>query len=282
MMQWLLDPFSSSFAQRAALECFLVALLAPNIGVWIIHRQLSYMADAMSHSTLVGVAIGFAWLGRDYVLVGALGAGLFMTVLIALFGVSRNLPRDAVIAVIGSGLFASGIIALNKVDTNISLTHFLFGQVLTVTQTDVQITALLVLVVFTYLFFNFRDLTFATFDILHSQQVGIKSRRQEATLLVLIAMSVVVCISSVGIVLTVSLLIAPSLTARLFSITVLRQCIIGTVISLVQVFGGFLVAFHLNYPPGPTIAVAGTVIFTIFYTVAVLLKDDFKVQRHSI
>jgi ABC-type Mn2+/Zn2+ transport system permease subunit len=279
-MHWLLEPFSSSFAQRAALECLLVALLAPNIGTWIIHRKLSYLADAMSHSTLVGVAIGFAWFGRDFVLLGALGAGLFMTGLISLVGVSRLLPRDAVIAVIGSGLFALGVIALSRIDTNVSLLHFLFGQVLTVSPADVTVTAILTLVVLGYVVLNFRDLTFTTFDYSHGLQVGLRPRRQEAILLVLIAMSVVVCISSVGIVLTVSLLITPSLTARLFSTTVLRQCVLGTLIAMFQVFGGFIVAFHLRYPPGPAIAVAGTMIFIVLYTLAVLFKDDFKVQRH--
>jgi ABC-type Mn2+/Zn2+ transport system permease subunit len=279
-MRWLIEPFSSSFAQRAALECLLVALLAPNIGTWIIHRKLSYLADAMSHSTLVGVAIGFAWLGRDFVLLGALGAGLFMTGLISLVGVSRLLPRDAVIAVIGSGLFALGVIALSRIDTNVSLLHFLFGQVLTVSPADVGVTAILTLVVLGYVVLNFRDLTFTTFDYSHGLQVGLRPRRQEAILLVLIAMSVVVCISSVGIVLTVSLLITPSLTARLFSTTVLRQCVLGTLIAMFQVFGGFIVAFHLRYPPGPAIAVAGTMIFIVLYALAVLLKDDFKVQRH--
>jgi manganese transport system permease protein len=195
-------------------------------------------------------------------------------------GVSRLLPRDAVIAVIGSGLFALGVIALSRIDTNVSLLHFLFGQVLTVSPADVGVTAILTLVVLGYVVLNFRDLTFTTFDYSHGLQVGLRPRRQEAILLVLIAMSVVVCISSVGIVLTVSLLITPSLTARLFSTTVLRQCVLGTLIAMFQVFGGFIVAFHLRYPPGPAIAVAGTMIFIVLYALAVLLKDDFKVQRH--
>ena len=280
MIDWLLDPFSSSFAQRAAIECLLVAVLAPNIGVWIIHRQLSYMADAMSHSTLLGVVIGFSILGREYVLVGALVIGLFMTVLISVFGTNRKLPKDAVIAVIGSGLFAGGIVGVNKADTNISLNHFLFGQVLTVTSTDVVITLILVLIVLAYIVTQFRDLVFSTFDPLHALQVGIRTRRQEGVLLVLIAMSVVVCISSVGIVLTVSLLISPALTSRLFSSTALQQALIGTMIAIGQVFGGFLISFHLNLPPGPTITVVGLMIFLLSFSLTALIKDEVRVQRH--
>jgi manganese/iron transport system permease protein len=280
MIDWLLDPFSSSFAKRAAIECLLVAVLAPNIGVWIIHRQLSYMADAMSHSTLLGVVIGFSILGREYVLVGALVIGLFMTALISVFGTNRKLPKDAVIAVIGSGLFAGGIIGVNKADTNISLNHFLFGQVLTVTSADVVITLILVLIVLAYIVSQFRDLVFSTFDPLHALQVGIRTRRQEGVLLILIAMSVVVCISSVGIVLTVSLLISPALTSRLFSSTALQQALIGTMIAIGQVFGGFLISFHLNLPPGPTITVVGLIIFLLSFSLTSLIKDEVRVQRH--
>jgi manganese/iron transport system permease protein len=280
MIDWLLDPFSSSFAQRAAIECLLVAVLAPNIGVWIIHRQLSYMADAMSHSTLLGVVIGFSILGREYVLVGALVIGLFMTALISVFGTNRKLPKDAVIAVIGSGLFAGGIIGVNKADTNISLNHFLFGQVLTVTSADVVITLILVLIVLAYIVSQFRDLVFSTFDPLHALQVGIRTRRQEGVMLILIAMSVVVCISSVGIVLTVSLLISPALTSRLFSSTALQQALIGTMIAIGQVFGGFLISFHLNLPPGPTITVVGLIIFLLSFSLTSLIKDEVRVQRH--
>jgi manganese/iron transport system permease protein len=280
MIDWLLDPFSSSFAQRAAIECLLVAVLAPNIGVWIIHRQLSYMADAMSHSTLLGVVIGFSILGREYVLVGALVIGLFMTALISVFGTNRKLPKDAVIAVIGSGLFAGGIIGVNKADTNISLNHFLFGQVLTVTSADVVITLILVLIVLAYIVSQFRDLVFSTFDPLHAMQVGIRTRRQEGVLLILIAMSVVVCISSVGIVLTVSLLISPALTSRLFSSTAHQQALIGTMIAIGQVFGGFLISFHLNLPPGPTITVVGLIIFLLSFSLTSLIKDEVRVQRH--
>jgi manganese/iron transport system permease protein len=280
MIDWLLDPFSSSFAQRAAIECLLVAVMAPNIGVWIIHRQLSYMADAMSHSTLLGVVIGFSILGREYVLVGALVIGLFMTALISVFGTNRKLPKDAVIAVIGSGLFAGGIIGVNKADTNISLNHFLFGQVLTVTSADVVITLILVLIVLAYIVSQFRDLVFSTFDPLHALQVGIRTRRQEGVLLILIAMSVVVCISSVGIVLTVSLLISPALTSRLFSSTALQQALIGTMIAIGQVFGGFLISFHLNLPPGPTITVVGLIIFLLSFSLTSLIKDEVRVQRH--
>ena len=280
MTDLLLDPFASSFTQRAALVCLLVALLAPSIGVWIIHRQLSYMADAMSHSTLVGVALTFAWFGRGAILIGALAAGLTVTLIIAYFTQRSTLPRDAVIAVVASGFFASGIIALSRIDTSVSLNHLLFGQLLTVTSTDLRITLVLVAIVLAYVTINFRDLSFVTLDPLHARQVGIAVARQTSVILTLIAMSVVVCISTAGIVLTVSLLIGPALSARLVTSTIAQQVLAGTGLALFQVFTGFVISYHLDLAPGPTIAVLGTAIFLLTHLVASLIRTDLRTARH--
>ncbi|MBM3958394.1 MAG: metal ABC transporter permease [SAR202 cluster bacterium] len=279
MIELLIDPFATGFAQRAALVCLLVALLAPVIGVWIIHRQLSYMADAMSHSTLVGVALAFAFFGRGAILPGALIAGLTVTLIIAFFTQRSTLPRDAVIAVVATGAFASGIIALGRVDTSISLNHLLFGQVLTVTSTDIWITVVLVAIVIAYVLRNFRDITFVTLDPMHARQVGIGVARQNSMILMLIAMSVVVCISTVGVVLTVSLLIGPALSARLITTTIAQQAAVGILLALIQVFTGFVVSYHLDLAPGPTIAILSTATFIVTYVLAALVRAEMRVVR---
>jgi zinc/manganese transport system permease protein len=88
---------------------------------------------------------------------------------------------------------------------------------------------------------------------------------------------VVVCFSSVGILLTVSLLISPALTARLFSSTAVQQSLLGTVLAIAQVVGGFLISFHLNLPPGPTITVVGLTSFLLSLSLAAIAKDQVKV-----
>ena len=142
-MNWLLDPFQSDFSQRAGLICIMVGILAPTVGTWISLRRLAYMGDAMSHSVLGGVALGFGWFGSQAVLPGALVAGIFMAIVIHLLSQNRRVGHDSVIAVVGSGMFAFGVLALSKVDTTVSITHFLFGQLLTVNAADLWTTLVL-------------------------------------------------------------------------------------------------------------------------------------------
>lgn len=264
-MNWLLDPFQSDFAQRAGLICIMVGILAPTVGTWVSLRRLAYMGDAMAHSVLSGVAIGFGVIGSQAVLPGALVAGVFMAMLIHFLSQNRRVAYDSVIAVVGSGMFAFGILALGKVDTSVSITHFLFGQLLTVNSADLWITLVLTVLALGFVWYRFGDLKLATFDRDHALQIGIKVQRLDMALLILLAVCVVVCLNTVGIALTVSLLITPTATARLFLDTVSSISRAAIAIGLVEVVAGFILAYHLDLAPGPTITLVATLVFIVVY-----------------
>lgn len=278
-MNWLLDPFQSDFSQRAGLICIMVGVLAPTVGTWVSLRRLAYMGDAMSHSVLGGVALGFAWFGSQAVLPGALVAGIFMAVVIHYLSQNRRVSHDSVIAVVGSGMFAFGVLLLSKIDTTVSITHFLFGQLLTVNSTDLWTTLVLTVLALTFVWYRFDDLKFATFDRDHATQIGVRVQRLDMAMLVLLAVCVVVCLNTVGIALTVSLLITPTATARLFFNNVSSISKGAIAIGLVEVVAGFVAAYHLNLAPGPTITVGATSVFVIVYTVRFATSDRTYVHH---
>lgn len=280
MIHWFLDPFQSDFSQRAGLVCLMVGLLAPVVGTWISLRRLAYMGDAMSHSLLGGVAIGFAWFGSAAVLPGALVAGIFMAVTIHLLSQNRRIAHDSIIAVVGSGMFAFGVLALSKVDTSVSLTHFLFGQLLTVNTLDLWITVVLTVASLFFVWFKFDDLKFATFDRDHSTQLGIRVQRLDAAMLILLAVCVVVCLSTVGTVLTVSLLITPAATSRLFFNRVAAITFGAIAVGLTEVVLGFIISYHANMAPGPTITLLTTAVFIAAY-IAQFATSDRTYVHHT-
>ena len=278
-MSWLLDPFQSDFSQRAGLICIMVGVLAPTVGTWISLRRLAYMGDAMSHSVLGGVALGFGWFGSQAVLPGALMAGIFMAVVIHFLSQNRRIGHDSVIAVVGSGMFAFGVLALSKVDTTVSITHFLFGQLLTVNTADLWTTLALTLLALGFVWYRFDDLKFATFDRDHATQLGIRVQRLDMAMLVLLAICVVVCLNTVGIALTVSLLITPTATARLLFNNVSTISTGAIAIGLVEVVGGFIVAYHLDLAPGPTITLGATAVFMVVYITQFATSDRTYVHH---
>jgi manganese/iron transport system permease protein len=278
-VNWLLDPFQSDFSQRAGMICVMVGILAPTVGTWISLRRLAYMGDAMSHSVLGGVALGFGWFGAQAVLPGALVAGVFMAVVIHLLSQNRRIAHDSVIAVVGSGMFAFGVLALSKVDTTVSITHFLFGQLLTVNQADLWTTLILTVLALIFVWYRFDDLKFATFDRDHATQIGIRVQQLDMAMLVLLAVCVVVCLNTVGIALTVSLLITPTATSRLFFNNVSTISKGAIAIGLVEVLGGFVAAYHLDLAPGPTITLGATLVFVIVYIIRFATSDRTYVHH---
>ena len=257
----------------------MVGVLAPTVGTWISLRRLAYMGDAMSHSVLGGVALGFGWFGSQAVLPGALMAGIFMAVVIHFLSQNRRVGHDSVIAVVGSGMFAFGVLALSKVDTTVSITHFLFGQLLTVNTADLWTTLALTLLALGFVWYRFDDLKFATFDRDHATQLGIRVQRLDMAMLVLLAICVVVCLNTVGIALTVSLLITPTATARLLFNNVSTISKGAIAIGLVEVVGGFIVAYHLDLAPGPTITLGATAVFMVVYITQFATSDRTYVHH---
>lgn len=265
MIDWLLDPFQSPFSQRGALAAVMVGVLSPVVGTWVSLRRLSYMGDAMSHSVLGGVGLGYLWFGSMAVLPGALAAGVVMALAIHWLSQNRRVAHDSVIAVVGSGMFALGVIVISQVGTTASLTHYLFGQVLTVSVGDVWISFCLAVAGVAFVWWRFDDLKFSTFDRDHATQIGIRVQRLDASMLVILAVSVVVSLNTVGIALTVSLLIAPAATSRLFfnRASTITAGAVG--IGLTAIVGGFIVSYHADLPPGPTITLVATAVFVAAY-----------------
>ena len=132
---WLTGPLSYPFMQRAVLATLAVGVAAPVAGVWATSRRLVYLTDAMSHAILAGVAARRCSACRCWPV--GLVAALVMAVLVALLVVRARLPEDSAIGVAGQGLFALGVIGVSLNAEPRALSHVLFGNPLTVTGADV-------------------------------------------------------------------------------------------------------------------------------------------------
>jgi ABC-type Mn2+/Zn2+ transport system permease subunit len=213
---------------------------------------MANLGDAMGHGTLAGVGVAFA-LGVD-VLAGALGAGVVMAIVLAALPRDARIGHEANVSIVGVALFAVGIIVVSRLRTGVELTHFLFGRVLTVSTSDVVVNLVLTAVALTAVAALFGDLRLATFDPVHAAQVGVHVRRVDAALLVLLAVTIVISLKTVGTLMATALLVAPAATARLVTRDVARMTLVGAAIGVVTVVTGLLTAYHLDSAPGATIA----------------------------
>jgi ABC-type Mn2+/Zn2+ transport system permease subunit len=252
-LAWLVDPFATTFMQRALVSSLAVGIAAPAIGVWAVSRRLVYLTDAMSHAILAGVA-GAALLGVSLV-IGGIAAGLFMALLVALLVIRVKVPEDSAIGVVGQGLFAIGVIGVGLLGDPRALSHVLFGNPLTVTAGEVAVQIAVAFVIVGAGWFLGPLLGMSTFDGAHARTVGVRVGLLDTGLIVALALVVVVGLTSVGVLMAITLITAPAVAARLLVPRLSRSVPLASALGALAGVAGLLLSYHLALPTGPTIAI---------------------------
>jgi ABC-type Mn2+/Zn2+ transport system permease subunit len=279
VIDFLTDPFASQFMKNALAIAVIVGILCPIVGVWVVLRRLAYLGDAMSHASLSGVAI--AYLVGASIVAGALVAGLVMGLLIALLG-ARKLADDSVIGVVETILFALGVIIISRSSSiSVDLTHFLFGQITTVAPSDVRLNAVLAVLALATVAIFFRDLISATFDPIHARQVGINVGLLRFIVLGLVSICVVVSLQTVGLLMSVAMLVTPAASARLITNRIGVMTTVSALIGLGAAVIGLILSYHLSTPPGATIALTAATVFLGIFLLTIPSRNRAITVTHE-
>lgn len=278
MIDWFTDPYQTEFMRNAAITAILVGVLAPTVGVWVVLRRLAYLGDAMSHGTLAGVA--GAYLAGISITLGALAAGIVMGLLVAGFDRQRRLGHDSAIGVAETLMFSIGVILISRSDRiGVDLTHYLFGQIVTTSTDDIVVNAALTAVALAIVAIAFDDLRNVTFDPGHARQVGIPVGPLRLVLIALISITVVVSLGTVGLLMSVAMLITPAATARLVTNRIETMTALAVAVGVTSSLAGLTLSYHLATPPGPTIAAVTVVWFAAATVVSHLSASGARHTR---
>lgn len=279
MIDWFTDPYATEFMRRAGITAVLIGILAPTIGVWVVLRRLAYLGDAMSHGTLAGVAV--AYLAGISITVGALAAGVTMGLLVAFFDRQRRLGHDSAIGVAETFMFATGLLLISRNDNiAIDLTHLLLGQIVSTSIHEVVVNIALTALALGIVAITFSDLRDVTFDPGHAQQVGIPVAGLRLVLIVLISITVVVSLGTVGLLMSVAMLVVPAATARLVTQRVETMTAVAIAIGVLSALVGLSASYHLVTPPGPTIALVTVACFVVA-TIFTMLPVNARTARRA-
>ncbi len=142
MIDWLAEPFTFVFMQRALAASLLVGIVCSILGTFVVLRSMAFLGDALAHAILPGVAI--AYLAGANLFVGALVAALVVAFGIGFVARGGAIREDTAIGILFTAALALGVLLISTAGTYATdLTHILFGNVLGVTTTDLRITAAL-------------------------------------------------------------------------------------------------------------------------------------------
>jgi len=254
------------FMRNAVAACFLASIVCGLIGVIVVERKLIMMSGGIAHTAYGGVGLGYLC-GFEPMI----GAVLFSVG--AAFGIGSIKRRggantDVIIALLWSTGMALGTAFISFMDGYPpDMSSYLFGNILTVTKSDLIMMAVLTVVVCLTILIFFNDWKAFLFDDSFSSILGQKTVLLEYLLLVLVAMTVVVLIRVAGIILVIALLTAPAATASLLSDKFKTRMIIAIALGLFFCFAGLFISYSLGIASGATIIVFSVVCCSAVYLI---------------
>jgi len=250
-----LEPFGYAFMQRALLSCAMIGFTNGFLGTFIVLRRQALLADALSHSLLPGMAVAAMLVGLSPG--GLLLGGLIAALLVALGGalIARNsrLKDETAVASLYIIAFALGIVLIRFSRVKVDLTHFLFGNILGVSNGDLWIAYAAAFLTLTTLVIFQRPLLLTLFDAAVARASGVHVSWLETGLLILTVLGLVASLQAVGVLLSLGLLILPAATAYLLTDSFSRMLWGGAVLGLLGSISGLFLSFFANIPSGPCI-----------------------------
>jgi len=265
----MLDLFHYTFVVRGLSAGIIIAIVAPLIGIFLVLRRYSLIADTLSHVSFAGVAIGFL-LGINPIIT-AITAAILSSVAIERLRMSKKVYGESALSLFLSGSLAVAIVLISLYHGfNVNLSNYLFGSLVTVTQTDVAIVAIAGLVVALTVLAFYKEMVFISFDEEAAQVSGIPVRFINTLLIILAALTVALAIPIIGILLISALIVIPVLGGLQFRSSFRTTLIIAECISLLSVLLGIIISFYLNLSTGGTIVI----LTLIFFGLSVLWNSD--------
>ena len=267
MIDFLTEPLEFAFMQRALLAAGLAAIVCAVVGTFVVLKGMAFMGEAVAHSSLSGMSVAFILGGN--VFWGALAWAVPASMLITAVSRRANLRLDTAIGIIFAGGFALGIILISRAaNYTTDLLGFLFGNVLGASWSEVILVGAIAAAVLLVLLVFYKELLFTSYDATMAAASGIPVRFVQYLLPVLVAVTAVVSIKSVGIVLVLALLVTPAATGTLLARRLPAIMAASTIVALLSTIVGLYLSFYADLPTGPSIVMVATAAFTLALAVS--------------
>ena len=254
----MLDIFQYAFMQKAFLVGILLAVIIPLIGVIVVLKRLSMIGDALSHTSLAGVAIGLI-LGINPII------GAVVVCVMAAFSIEairKSLPKYAEISIsiimsVGIGLAS---VLSGFIEDGAAFNSFLFGSIVAITDTEVIMVVIVTIIVVAAFIVLYKELMFITFDEQGAELAGVPVKKINFLITLLTAITVSVAARSVGALIVSSLMVIPVACAMQLANSYKKTVLYSVCFAVFFTVVGLFLSYYLNLKPGGTIVLTGVVI----------------------
>jgi len=267
----IVGPLGYPFMVRGLVASVMVGIVCATVGTYVVLRGMAFFGDALAHAILPGVAVGYLVSGgaRGPVFWWALGTGVLTAIWIGAVGKGAQIKEDAAIGIIFAGMFALGIALISTMRSYaVDLAHFLFGDVLGVSNGDLWLTGALGGLILLTILALYKEFLVLSFDPVLAVTLRLPSTLLHYLLLVLIALTIVVSLQTVGVALMVAMLVTPAATAYLLTRRLPAMMVLAALIGALSGVVGLYLSYYVRVASGAAIVL----VCTAFFLVALLLS----------
>lgn len=263
-MNWLFQPLQYEFMVRGLLASVMVGILCSVMGTYVVLRGMAFLGDAMAHAILPGVAIAFLLHGN--LLVGAAIAAVIIAISIGFFSKGGAVKEDTAIGILFAAALSLGVALISSIQTYaVDLSHILFGNVLGVSVSDLWLTAGLGLSILAAVAMLYKQFLVISFDPILAATLRLPVELLRNLMLVLLALTVVVSLQTVGVGLAAAMLVTPAATAYLLTRRLWPMMLVSATIGAVSSLVGLYLSYYLNIVSGSAIVLTATTFFLLVF-----------------
>lgn len=283
LLDFIIQPLGYAFMVRGLIAALLTGIVCATVGSYVVLRGMAFFGDALAHAMLPGIAIGYLVSGgaREPVFWWALLTAVLSSVGIGWISRSAQVREDTAIGIVFAGMFALGIALISTVrNYTTDLTHFLFGNVLGVGPRDLLLIGAFGGVILLLIFLFYKEFLVLSFDPLLAATLRLPARSLEYLLLILIALTIVVSLQTVGVALMVAMLVTPAATAYLVTRRLPIMMALAAGIASISGIIGLYLSFYLSISSGAAIVLTATAFFLLVWLFKRL--SDMRTHRSPV
>jgi manganese/iron transport system permease protein len=264
IVTFLTEPLAFGFMQRGMLAVVMVGTLCAIIGCYVVLRSMAFLGDALAHAILPGVAV--AYLLKGDLIVGALVAAVVVALGIGVFSRQGAIKEDTAIGIMFAAALSLGIALISTIRTYaVDLTHILFGNVLGVGVNDLWLTGALGLIVLATIALLYKEFLVISFDPVLAATLRLPAELLRNVMLILIALTIVVSLQTVGVGLVSAMLVTPAATAYLLTRRLPTMMALSALIGAFSGMAGLYLSFYINVASGAAVVLVATGLFMLVF-----------------
>lgn len=259
-MEFLSDIFRYGYLGNAVAACLLSGITCGIVGTYIVARRMVFLCGGITHASFGGLGIAF-YLGANPIL-GAMLFAVVSSLGIEYAGTRTRIREDSAIGIVwGIGMAIGALfISLRPGYTSGDLSSFLFGNIITVTDTDVMALGAVTVILLAGAALRFRHIMYVAFDREFAQAAGVHTKIVSYAMSVVTAVTIVLSIRVMGIVLLISLLTMPVAIANTFFKSYSTIAVWASLTAAVTSVAGIALSYYMEVPSGPAVIFVMTLV----------------------